>query len=109
MVEGPIDSLFLDNCIAAGGADLSLDSKIDPSKVTYIFDNEPRNREIVNRMEKIIEQGYNIFIWPHDIQLKDVNDLIMTGVTKVQLSEIISINTYNNLSARQALTNFKKV
>ena len=109
VVEGPIDSLFLDNCIAAGGADLSLDSKIDPSKVTYIFDNEPRNREIVNRMEKIIEQGYNIFIWPHDIQLKDVNDLIMTGVTKVQLSEIISINTYNNLSARQALTNFKKV
>ncbi|MAJ03180.1 MAG: hypothetical protein CMH03_00210 [Marinovum sp.] len=109
VVEGPIDSLFLDNCIAAGGADLTLDSKIDPSKVTYIFDNEPRNKEIVSRMEKIIEQGYNIFIWPNDIQLKDVNDLIMTGVTKVQLSEIISINTYSKLSASQQLITYKKV
>ena len=60
-------------------------------------------------MEKIIEQGYNIFIWPNDIQLKDVNDLIMTGVTKVQLSEIISINTYSKLSASQQLITYKKV
>ena len=109
VVEGPIDSLFLDNCLAAGGADLSLDSKISKDKVTYIFDNEPRNKEIINRMEKIIEQGYNIFIWPSEIQLKDVNDLIMTGVTKVQLDEIISINTYSKLSAKQALVNYKKV
>ena len=47
VVEGPIDSLFLDNCLAAGGADLTLDSKINPEKVTYIFDNEPRNKEII--------------------------------------------------------------
>jgi hypothetical protein len=60
-------------------------------------------------MENIIEQNYNIFIWPSDIQLKDVNDLIMTGVTKVQLDEIISINTYSKLSAKQALTHYKKV
>ena len=109
VVEGPIDSFFIDNCLAAGGADLSLDSKISKDQVTYIFDNEPRNKEIVNRMEKTIEEGYNIFIWPSDIQLKDVNDLIMTGVTKVQLDEIISINTYSKLSAKQALVNYKKV
>ena len=109
VVEGPIDSLFIDNCIAAGGADLTLDSKFNNDKVTYIFDNEPRNKEIIKRMEKIIDLGYNIFIWPEDIQLKDVNDLIMTGVSKVQLDEIISINTYSNLSAKQVLTNYRKV
>jgi DNA primase len=109
VTEGPLDSLFLDNCIAAGGADLTLDSKINPEKVTYIFDNEPRNKEIIQRMEKIIDLGYNIFIWPEDIQLKDVNDLIMTGVSKLQLDEIISINTYSKLSAKQALVNFKKI
>ena len=108
VVEGPIDSLFIDNCIAAGGADLTLDSKYNPEQVTYIFDNEPRNKEIVKRMEKIIELGYNIFIWPEDIQLKDVNDLIKTGVSKVQLQEIISINTYSKLSAQQVLTNYRK-
>ena len=109
VVEGPIDSLFLDNCLAAGGADLTLDSKINPEKVTYIFDNEPRNKEIIQRMEKIIDLGYNIFIWPNEIQLKDVNDLIMTGVSKIQLDEIISINTYSNLSAKQALVQYKKI
>ena len=85
------------------------DSKINPEKVTYIFDNEPRNKEIIQRMEKIIDLGYNIFIWPNEIQLKDVNDLIMTGVSKIQLDEIISINTYSNLSAKQALVQYKKI
>ena len=47
-------------------ADLTLDSKINPEKVTYIFDNEPRNKEIIQRMEKIIDLGYNIFIWKRD-------------------------------------------
>ena len=60
-------------------------------------------------MEKIIDLGYNIFIWPNEIQLKDVNDLIMTGVSKIQLDEIISINTYSNLSAKQALVQYKKI
>ena len=60
-------------------------------------------------MEKIIDLGYNIFIWPNEIQLKDVNDIIMTGVSKIQLDEIISINTYSNLSAKQALVQYKKI
>ena len=99
--------MFLKNCLAAAGADLTL--KVEPSNVTYIFDNEPRNKEIIQRMEKIIDLGYNIFIWPNEIQLKDVNDLIMTGVSKIQLDEIISINTYSNLSAKQALVQYKKI
>jgi hypothetical protein len=33
----------------------------------------------------------------------------MTGVSKLQLDEIISINTYSKLSAKQALVNFKKI
>ena len=65
-------------------------------KQMYQQANEPRNKEIIQRMEKIIDLGYNIFIWPNEIQLKDVNDLIMTGVSKIQLDEIISINTYSN-------------
>ena len=100
--------MFIENSSAGGGADLTLDSKYNPEKVTYRIDNEPRNKEIIKRMEKIIDLGYNIFIWPEDIQLKDVNDLIMTGVSKVQLQEIISINTYSKLSAKQVLTNYRK-
>jgi hypothetical protein len=41
-----LDSLFVDNCLAAAGADLFLKNKIPNEKITYIFDNEPRNKEI---------------------------------------------------------------
>jgi|TARA_R110001592_G_scaffold13737_2_gene62764 hypothetical protein len=109
IVEGPIDSLFLDNCLAAAGADLSLNNKISNEKVLYIFDNEPRNKEIVNRMYKVIEKNYNIVIWPDDIQLKDVNDMIMNGTSASELENIISKNTYNQLAALTKLTHWKKV
>ena len=109
ITEGPIDSLFIDNCLAAGGADLFLKNKIPNDQITYIFDNEPRNNEIVNRMYKVIEQDYNIVIWPDDIQLKDVNDIIKSGVSVNKLKEIISSNTYSKLSAMTKLNYWKKV
>ena len=60
-------------------------------------------------MSKLIEQGYNIVIWPDDIQLKDVNDMIISGLTKEKISDIISNNTYSKLSALTQLNYWKKV
>jgi len=108
ITEGPIDSLFIDNCLAAGGADLFLKNKIPNENITYIFDNEPRNKEIVKRMYNVIEQDFNVVIWPEDLQLKDVNDMIMSGLTKLQLQDIISNNTYSKLSALTKLNYWKK-
>ena len=108
ITEGPIDSLFIDNCLAAGGADLFLKNKIPNEQITYIFDNEPRNKEIVKRMYKVIEQDFNVVIWPEDLQLKDVNDMIMSGLTKLELQDIISNNTYSKLSALTKLNYWKK-
>ena len=109
ITEGPIDSLFIDNCLAAGGADLFLKNKIPNEQITYIFDNEPRNKEIVKRMYKVIEQNFNVVIWPEDLQLKDVNDMIMSGLTKLELQDIISNNTYSKLSALTKLKYWKKI
>jgi len=109
ITEGPIDSLFIDNCLAAGGADLFLKNKIPNENITYIFDNEPRNKEIVKRMYKVIEKDFNVVIWPEDLQLKDVNDMIMSGLTKLQLQDIISNNTYSKLSALTKLNYWKKI
>ena len=109
IVEGPIDSFFISNCVAAAGADLFLKNKLPNEKVTYIFDNEPRNKEIVDRMYKVIEKDFNIVIWPDDIQLKDVNDMIMNGISLSEIENIISKNTYNKLSALTKLTHWKKV
>jgi hypothetical protein len=106
ITEGPIDSLFIDNCLAAAGADLIL--KVNPENVTYIFDNEPRNKEIVKRMYKIIDNNYNLFIWPDNIQSKDVNDLVISSKTIPEVQTIISNNTHSKLSALSKLNTWKK-
>ena len=77
VVEGPIDSLFIDNSIAAAGADLK-SLRTDINNVTYIFDNEPRNKEIVKRMYEAVERDYKIVIWPDTITQKDINEIIQS-------------------------------
>ena len=107
IVEGPIDSMFIKNCIAAAGADLTID--ISPDNITYIFDNEPRNKEIIKRMENVIDKGYNVLIWPESIQSKDVNELLMRQeVSMDELHAFISTNTHSRLSATTKLNYYKK-
>ena len=108
IVEGPLDSLFLDNCLAAAGADLKLSQAL-PENVTYIFDNEPRNKEIIKRMYKAIDDGYNLVIWPEDIKEKDINDMIISGLTKQKINDIIKQSTYSGLSALTNLNYWKKI
>ena len=71
--------------------------------------NEIRNKEIIKRMYDVIEKNYNIVIWPEDIQLKDVNEMIMNGMSTSKVEDIISRNTYNKLSALTKLSIWKKV
>ena len=105
VVEGPIDSLFLPNCIAVAGADMKLELK----NAVYIFDNEPRNEEIIKKMEKLIDNNYQVFIWPKNIKDKDINDIIISGKSPVEIEDIISSNTFSKLSAKQKLNNWKEV
>ena len=107
IVEGPLDSLFLDNCLAAGGADLTL--RMPNDQVTYIFDNEPRNKEIIKRMYTVIEKDYNVVIWPNHIQLKDVNEMIVSGMSVTELKNIIKKNTFKKLEALEKLSYYKKI
>ena len=109
ITEGPLDSLFIDNCLAAAGADLILKNKIPNEEVSYLFDNEPRNNEILKRMYGVVEKDYNVVVWPNEIQPKDVNDMIMSGLTKAEVSDIIHKNTYSKLSALTYLNEYKKV
>jgi DNA primase len=106
IVEGPIDSLFIDNCIAAAGADIQLPG--DQKDVVFVFDNEPRNKEIIKRMYKVIDDNYKLVIWPDDIKEKDINELIMNDKTKTQVQNIISDNTYSGLSALTKLNSYKR-
>jgi predicted RNA-binding Zn-ribbon protein involved in translation (DUF1610 family) len=105
VVEGPLDSLFLDNCIAMAGADFS---NFD-GDLTIIFDNEPRNKEICKQIEKTISQGRNIVIWPDSMRHKDINDMIIAGYTKEQVQQIITDNTFSGATAQLRFTEWRKI
>ena len=109
LVEGPIDSLFLPNCLAIGGADLKDNNFLDKSKTTLIFDNEPRNYEIYNRMKRLIHGGWSICIWPPSYnKLKDINEMVLNGKTPGKILEIINSNTYSGTRGEWEVQTWKK-
>ena len=110
VTEGPIDSMFIPNGISMQGAGWleELPKKIAKSKVVFIFDNEPRNFEIVHLIGKYIEAGRNVVIWPNEIDKKDINDMVMAFGESMTMKLIIN-NVYSGLKAKVKYTYWKKV
>ncbi len=99
VVEGPIDSLFLDNSIAVTGTSFSKINSLGISfdKLVIVVDNQPRNREVCKVIEKNIDQGYNVVIWPQMIGEKDINEMVTAGR---DIKSIIKKNTFQGLTAK---------
>ena len=110
VVEGPIDSLFLFNCVAMAGSDVVLTNIADRDKIVVIYDNEPRNKEIVKKIEKAIDQGYKVCIWPDNIEEKDINDMVMKAdLSGAAIQHIIDANIFEGLSAKMRLQQWRKL
>lgn len=110
VVEGPIDSMFLENAVATADSNLeSIVDTLDKSKVVLIFDNEPRNKEIVNKLEHAIDNHFNVVIWPEMMEEKDINDMVLGGFSPDEIQDIIDKNTFLNLRAKMEFVNWKKV
>ena len=110
IVEGPIDSMFLTNCVGSGDSALIQTAKlIDAEKKVLIFDNEPRNKEIVKLMSDAIKLGYDVVIWPDTIEEKDINEMVMAGFSPDEIERIISSNTFTGLRAQMKFISWKKV
>lgn len=109
VVEGPIDSMFLPNCVAMAGSAINLE-EIFPNKpkeeIVIVMDNEPRNKQIVAQIDKYIDQGYSVCIWPDNVVQKDINDMVLEGLDP---EWIILQNTRRGLTAKAALSQWKKI
>jgi len=105
ITEGPFDSTFIRNAIAMCGADAVL-GDWGINDCCWIYDNEPRNREIVNRIGKTIDSGDSVVIWPNGIDDKDINDMVMSGL---DVQSVIDSNTYSGLEAQLKFTTWKKI
>ncbi len=105
VVEGPFDSTFIDNSVALCGSDGDL-GYLEGSDIILVYDNEPRNREIVGRIERCIDRNQKVVIWPNGIIEKDINDMIIAGH---DVMSMIKSNTYSGLEAKVKFNIWKKI
>ena len=103
VVEGPIDSMFLENSIAMAGTDIK---RLDvDSHFVFCYDNEPRNKEIVRHMEDVVTEGNSIVVFPPEVVEKDINDMVLAGM---DVKSLIEENTFTDLEAHMRIAAWKK-
>ena len=105
VTEGPFDSTFLLNSIAMCGADSDV-RKWGVSTPVWVYDNEPRSKEITERISSAITRGDSVVIWPTGIEEKDINDMILAGH---DVQSIVESNTYSGLEANLQFTTWKRI
>ena len=103
IVEGPFDSFFLENSVAMCGSDVDIRS-FGWSDYIWVYDNEPRSREITDKISKSIDNGDKVVIWPSDIEHKDLNDMANYGIN---VKSVVQSNVYQGLEAKLKLSNWK--
>jgi hypothetical protein len=114
IVEGPIDSLFLNNSLASGDSNLALvakqliESGVPKDQIVLVPDREPRNKEIVNLINKFIQDGYNICLLPNTLKGKDINEHILNGFSPEDVHKIIDKNTFSGLKLKMEFVQWKK-
>ena len=105
VTEGPFDSTFISNSIAMCGADGDV-SKWGITNPVWIYDNEPRNRQIVERLSATIDRGDRVVIFPKNILEKDINDMYLSGQN---VQKVVESNIYQGLEAKLKLQDWKRV
>lgn len=106
VVEGPLDSLFLDNAIAVSGTGFAyIETFIKNQNLIYVYDNQPHNKEVCKLLERLIDKGKKVVVWPNYIQEKDINDMVKNNIP---VNEIIKKCTYSGLTAKLQFLRWKK-
>jgi predicted RNA-binding Zn-ribbon protein involved in translation (DUF1610 family) len=105
IVEGPFDSTFVENSVAMCGSDVDVES-FSWSNYIWVLDNEPRNREIVNKISKLINRNEKVVIWPNNIGEKDINDMVLSGH---DVMNVLKLNTYSGLEAKIKFNTWKRI
>ena len=104
ITEGPFDSLFVENGVAMCGADVDVSNY--NWDVVFIFDNEPRNKQICDRISKTIDCGDKVVIWPTNLKQKDLNDMVLAGH---DIRNLVESSIYQGLEAKVKFTEWKRV
>ena len=104
ITEGPLDSLLLENSVAMAGADVDC-REIGWCDHIWVYDNEPRNRQITDRILKSIDAGDKVVVWPSSLHEKDINDMVLAGHN---VTQIVKDNTFSGLTAKLKFNTWRK-
>lgn len=106
VVEGPLDSLFLKNAVAVGNSDLTrIEKQYIPKQCVLIYDNQPRNKEVIREMLKAWGKDFSVVVWPKNIKEKDINEMV---INELNVTDIISENTYSGTSLFLEISRWRK-
>ncbi len=117
VLEGPLDAMFLPNAIACCGSDITSDLMklgIDRDQFIIVYDNEPRAKATIKKMEKAINRDFSVCVWPESIKEKDVNDMVLKRInlgideSSYQIWTTIKSNVHKGLSAELSLSTWAK-
>jgi len=103
IIEGPFDATLVQNSVAMCGSDIDLRS-FGWSDYIWVYDNEPRSRQIADKISKSIDSGDKVVIWPSGIEHKDLNDMANYGIN---VKSVVQSNVYQGLEAKLKLSNWK--
>lgn len=111
ILEGPIDSFFIDNGVALCGSDIDLNICPYFGNRVFILDREPRNRAIVSKYYKLIDKGEKIVSWLHSPwKEKDINDIILNNNVSIeQVNSWIKDHIVSGLKAKLEMDQWKKI
>lgn len=112
VVEGPFDSMFIPNALAMLGAGFDPTLKaygVVPSQTTIVYDNERRNKKIIELIEDAIKDEYSVCLWPDEVKQKDINEMVCAGRSGTDIQKIIDTSTYKGMTASLKLAGWKRV
>ena len=61
------------------------------------------------RLEKAIDAGRRVCLWPESNPFKDINDMILGGYTKEKIITQINQNTYQSVEAKLRFAKWRKI
>lgn len=101
-LEGPIDSVFIDNGLAIVGGNMSVQDAPFKGKRVWVLDNEPRSVDTCKRIKRYIEAGEKVVLWDNfRYTSKDVNDMILKeGATVSEVNQYLRRNIVSGLQAK---------
>ncbi len=101
VLEGPFDSMFLPNAVASCDSNISTFAKYLPKEqLVLVYDNEYHNKDIKRNIDHAIKEGFNVVLFPKSIHQKDLNEMIIDGMTPDELQKLVDNNTFSGLRAQ---------